>query len=86
MNWNKDGTVARSVKRHGYYRIKKQYVPEPGVEEERYLGWYQPGGDVYDPNGDFTHISGPIHGYNTLQEAQRACEKDDETTSRSLGL
>jgi hypothetical protein len=32
MNCNKDGTIARSVKGHGYYRIKKQYVPEPGVE------------------------------------------------------
>lgn len=86
MNWNRDGTIARSVKGHGYYRIKKQYVPEPGVEEERYLGWYQPGGHAFDPNGDFMPISGPIHGYKTLQQAQRACEEDDETTSRHLGL
>jgi hypothetical protein len=86
MNWNKDGTIARSVKGHGYYRIKKQYVPKPGVEEERYLGWYQGGGHAFDPNGGFMPISGPIHGYKTLQEAQRACEEDDETISRHLGL
>jgi hypothetical protein len=86
MNWNRDGTIGRSVKGHGYYRIKKQYVPEPGVEEERYLGWYQAGGHAFDPNGGFMPISGPIHGYKTLQEAQRACEEDDETMSRHLGL
>jgi len=86
MNWNKDGTVARSVKGHGYYRIKRQYVPEPGVEEQRYVGSYQRGGDAYDPNGDFTPILGQIHGYKTLQDAQRACEEDDETISRSIGL
>jgi hypothetical protein len=86
MNWNRNGTIARSIKGHGYYRIKKQYVPEPGVEEERYLGWYQPGGHAFDPNDGFMPISGPIHGYKTLQEAQRACEEDDETTARHLGL
>jgi hypothetical protein len=86
MNWSRDGTIARSVKSHGYYRIKKQYVPEPGIEEERYLGWYQQGGDYFDPNGAFMPISGPIHGYKTLQEAQRACAEDDEIVSRHLGL
>jgi hypothetical protein len=86
MNWNRDGTIARSVKGHGYYRIKKQYVAEPGVEEERYLGWYQPGGHGFDPNGGFMPISGLIHGYKTLPDAQRACEQDDETTSLHLGL
>lgn len=86
MNWSRDGTIARSVKRHGYYRIEKQYVPEPGIEEQRYLGGYQPGGDYFDPNGSFTPISGPIHGYKTLPEAQRACEEDDATISQHLGL
>lgn len=86
MRWSRDGTIARSSKGHGYYRIAKQYVPEPGVEEERYLGWYQAGGHALDPNGSFTHISGPIHGYKTVQEAQRACEEDDATLSQHLGL
>ena len=86
MNWNQDGTLALSTKGHGYYRIEKLYVPEPGIEEERYLGLYQLGGGIYEPNGEFTQISGPIHGYKTLQEAQRACEKDDENTSQHLGL
>jgi hypothetical protein len=85
MNWNQDG-VARSAKGHGYYRIEKLYVPEPGIEEERYLGLYQSGGDIYEPNGEFTQIPGAIHGYKTLQEAQRACEQDDENTSQHLGL
>jgi len=80
MNWNNDGTFARSVKGLWCYRIKQQYVPEPGVEEERYLVFYQPAGD---PNGKFIDILDP---YKTLEEAQRACEKQDEADSRNLGL
>jgi hypothetical protein len=65
--------LGKSAKGHGYYKIKNEYVAEPGIEEERYIGYYQPGGHFFEPTGIFLNISGPIHGYKTLREAQTAC-------------
>jgi hypothetical protein len=44
IKWSKDGTLGKSTKDHGYYKIQKVYVQEPGVEEDRYMVYYQPGG------------------------------------------
>jgi hypothetical protein len=86
IQWSKDGVVGKSSKDHGYYKIIKEYVAEPGIEEERYIGYYQPGGHVFDPTGTFLNISGPIHGYKTLYEAQKACATDDEATAKNIGM
>ena len=75
-----------SAKGHGYYKIKNEYVAEPGIEEERYIGYYQPGGDFFDPTGIFLNISGLIHGYKTLREAQTACATDDEAIAKNIGM
>ena len=77
--------IGRSVKGHGYYRIKKQYVPEPGVEEERYLGWYQAGGHAFDPNSGFMPISGPIHGYQTAPGSTTSVRRRRRNYLTTLG-
>jgi hypothetical protein len=69
IKWSKDGTLGKSTKDHGYYKIQKEYVQEPGVEEDRYMVYYQPGGHFFET----CHM----HGFRTLEEAQFASESDD---------
>jgi hypothetical protein len=51
IKWSKDGTLGKSKKDHGYYKIQKVYVQEPGVEEDRYMVYYQPGDHFFKTDG-----------------------------------
>jgi hypothetical protein len=85
IKWNKDGTVGKSTKLHGYYQIRKEYVEEPGVEEDRYRVYYQAGTHSFAADGDFI-LTCHMHGFKTLEEAQFASERDSAVVASHLGL
>jgi hypothetical protein len=85
IKWNKDGTVGKSTKLHGYYQIRKECVEEPGVEELRYRVYYQPGAHFFAADGNFI-LTCHLHGFKTLEEAQFASERDSAVVASHLGL
>jgi len=85
IKWSKDGTLGKSTKDHGYYRIRREYVQEPGVEEDRYMVYYQPGGHSFEADGTLIRTC-HMHGFKTLEEAQFASESDDVVVASHLGL
>lgn len=85
IRWNKDGTTGKSIKPHGYYNIRKEYVEEPGVEEDRYRVYYQPGAHTFAADGNFI-LTCHMHGFKTLEEARFASERDSAVMANHLGL
>jgi hypothetical protein len=85
IKWSKDGTLGKSTKDHGYYKIQKEYVQELGVEEDRYMVYYQRGSHSFEADGTLIHTC-HMHGFKTLEEAQFASESNDVVMASHLGL
>ena len=81
MDWKiyKRGHLAKC--QHGYYFVCQEFDHEMG--SDRWFVKYEAGADKFGEQG---HLTGNIHGFDSLEDAKADSEKDAEEVGRHLGL